>query len=240
MLGLETFNQADKFDIRQVCYVSKELRTFGADHIGSEHEAIGFELQLPLHVPSSLVAVSKKHKCEATVEYWLIAEYVPVDKANNVDVMFHPAKHDPKMEREGHHLHMSLSKFRAFRQINITIDSHLKIHVPAIVHVGHPVQDLLNIWTDPCIISLSVPKTDFAPGESVMMTVGIDNSQQGHPVKNVRVRLLRRIIEKNLKHEVINWEEMAHVYAVEWESKTACAAHHKETYHVNFVIPAHR
>jgi hypothetical protein len=119
LLGLENFDEAQFFSIKPVCKISNEIKNFEEIHIGSKHEKLAFEFTLPSDIPSSLIAISSKAKCKASIEYWLIAEYVPFDKANIIDVGLHPCKHT-EFSREGHHYHISLSKFRAFRQINIT------------------------------------------------------------------------------------------------------------------------
>ena len=174
--------------------VDVRLKLADTVKLSASYAKYPFVLQIPSWLPSSLVLTHDKKDTDIIVEYYLVAEYIPLDPKNYINCALTPParKHHPRWGPYWLERKIELSRISGTRLVNIYAKPLLfkpeEVEVPLSVKVG----GLFGFGMSTSDAKVRFPKQHFHFGETIKINFSIDNTDCSKAVSKVKVKLYRR------------------------------------------------
>jgi len=181
-------------EIEMTPIVEVRLKLAGTDKLSASYVKYPFVLKIPSWIPSSLVLTHEQNNTEIVVEYYLIAEYIPVDPSNLINCALTPPARK-YMSRWGAYWlekRISLSRISGTRLINIFAPPPIFEHEVIVVPLNVKVGGFLGYGMSTSDVKVRFPKQFFNFGETIKINFSIDNTDCSKAVAKVKVKLYRR------------------------------------------------
>ena len=194
---------------------------------------------MPPWLPSSLVLADAQKDTEIAIEYFLIAEYIPIDACNVINCCRTPPPHKYELRWGPYWLttQIQLSKINTCRLINIFQPYQMVDPVPKEISMSSDVGGFMGMFTDKSTSKIVFPKNNFHFGEKTNILFLIDNTGCSKKVDKVKVKLYRRITTRTT---VIFSPTVAvnDCYVVS-QKFPGCPSKQKSEINVEFTFPTH-